>query len=163
VLAVLAEGPTHGFAVARAMAPEGEIGKVWSLPRPRVYYAIDALTARGFAGPVATVASSSGPHRTVLEVTPTGRGALATWLVAPVEHVRDARSLLLLKLLFLDRSDLDPGPLLRAQRLRFKSLAERLGVAVAEAHGFDQTVLSSRLESATAAVRFIDKTMNHTR
>jgi DNA-binding PadR family transcriptional regulator len=163
VLALLAEEPTHGFAVARAMAPEGEIGKVWSLPRPRVYYAIDALTARGFAGPVATVASSSGPHRTVLEPTPTGRRALATWLATPVEHVRDARSLLLLKLLFLDRSGLDPGPLLRGQRLRFESLAARLVVAVAEARGFDRTVLSWRLESATAAVHFIDATMNHMR
>jgi DNA-binding PadR family transcriptional regulator len=162
VLALLAEGPTHGFAIARAMAPDGEIGKVWSLPRPRVYYAIDALTARGFTGSVATVASRSGPHRTLLEVTPPGRRALATWLAAPVEHVRDARSLLLLKLLFLDRSDLDPGPLLRAQRVRFESVAERLVVAVAEASGFDQTVLSWRLESATAALRFIDTTMKHT-
>jgi DNA-binding PadR family transcriptional regulator len=162
MLALLAEEPTHGFAIARAMAPDGEIGKVWSLPRPRVYYAIDALTVRGFAGPVATVASHSGPHRTVLEVTPPGRRALGTWLAAPVEHVRDARSLLLLKLLFLDRSDLDPGPLLRGQRLRFESLTDRLLVATAQARGFDQTVLSWRLESATAAVRFIDAKMNHT-
>ena len=163
VLALLAEEPTHGFAIARAIAPDGEIGKVWSLPRPRVDYAIDALPGRGFAGPVATVASRSGPHRTVLEVTPPGRRALATWLAAPVEHIRDARSLLLLKLLFLYRSDLDPGPLLRAQRVRFESLAERLLVAVAEARGFDRTVRSWRLEGATAAVRFIDTTMHHTR
>jgi DNA-binding PadR family transcriptional regulator len=163
VLALLAEGPTHGFAIARTMAPDGEIGKVWSLPRPRVYHAIDALTARGFTEPVATVASISGPHRTVLEVTPPGRQALATWLAAPVEHIRDARSLLLLKLLFLDRSDLDPRPLLRAQRVRFEDLAESLVVAVAEARGFDQTLLSWRLESAAAAVRFVDAAINHTR
>jgi len=64
----------------------------------RVYHAIDALTARGFALPVATVASSSGPHRTVLRIAPPGRRSLPTWLAAPVEHVR---SLLLLKLLSL--------------------------------------------------------------
>ena len=160
VLALLAEEPTHGFAIARAIAPDGEIGKVWSLPRPRVYHAIDPHTARGFSRPMATVASSSGPHRTVLEVTPAGRRALATWLAAPVEHVRDARSLLLLKLLFHDRGDLDPGPLLDAQRVTFESLAERLAVAVSEARGFDQTILSWRLESATAAIRFIDATIN---
>ena len=161
VLALVAEGPTHGFAIARAMAPDGEIGKVWSLPRSRVYHAIDALTARRFAGQVAIVASRSGPHRTVLEITSPGRRALADWLAAPVEHVRDARSLLLLKLLFLDRSKLDPGPLLRAQRLQFESLADRLRAAVAQARGFDQTVLSWRLESATAAIRFIDTAMKH--
>lgn len=161
VLALLAEAPTHGFTIARAMAPDGEIGKVWSLPRSRVYHAIDALTARRFAGQVAIVASRSGPHRTVLEITSPGRRALADWLAAPVEHVRDARSLLLLKLLFLDRSKLDPGPLLRAQRLQFESLADRLRAAVAQARGFDQTVLSWRLESATAAIRFIDTAMKH--
>ncbi len=31
VLALLAERPTHGFAIAQAMADDGEIGKVWSL------------------------------------------------------------------------------------------------------------------------------------
>ena len=30
VLALLAEGPTHGFAMARAMEPEGEVGRIWS-------------------------------------------------------------------------------------------------------------------------------------
>jgi len=36
VLALLAEAPTHGFAIAKAMAPEGEVGKVWSVRRPLV-------------------------------------------------------------------------------------------------------------------------------
>ena len=160
VLAVLAEGPTHGFAIARAMAPDGEIGKVWSLRRPRVYYAIDVLTELGFTRPAGTVASPAGPHRTVVRITPPGTRAVTAWLAVPVEHIRDTRSLLLLKLLFLDRRGSDPGPLLHAQRRHFASIAERLGIAVEEASGFDQTVLRWRLESATAAVRFIDTISN---
>lgn len=160
VLAILADGPTHGFAIARAMAPEGEIGKVWSLARPRVYHAIDALTELGFAQPVRTVASRSGPDRTILKITPSGARALANWLAAPVEHVRDARSLLLLKLLFLSRGQHDPNPLLHAQRAQFETIAERLAVAVADARGFDHTLLRWRLESASAAVRFIDAIIN---
>jgi len=156
VLGLLAEDPTHGFALARAMQADGEIGRVWSLPRPRVYHAIDNLIEKGLIEPVGTVASRSGPRRTVLQVTPAGRRGLAAWLKTPVEHVRDARSLLLLKLVFLDRSTRDPQPLLRAQRRRFEVLAERLATAVAGAAGFDQTLLRWRLESTTAAVRFID-------
>ena len=156
VLALLDEGPTHGFAIARAMAEDGEIGKVWSLRRPRVYYAIEALNRLGFARPTGTVASRSGPDRTVLRITPSGRRAVATWLITPVEHVRDARSLLLLKLLFLDRRHADREPLLRAQRACFESIAERLQGAVDQAHGFDQIVLMWRLETTTAALRFID-------
>ena len=156
VLAVLAEQPTHGFAVARAMAPDGEIGKVWSLRRPLVYRAIDTLSELGFARPTGTEASGSGPRRTVIEATPAGRAALEMWLSYPVDHVRDARSLLMLKLLFLARADADQGSLLRSQRERFESLAGRLTVAINDADGFDQVLLRWRLESTTAAIRFID-------
>jgi PadR family transcriptional regulator AphA len=158
VLAVLAEGPTHGFAIARTMGEDGEIGKVWSLRRPRVYYAIDALIREGLARPDRTVPSRSGPNRTVIRITPSGRQAITAWLTTPVEHVRDARSQLLLKLLFLDRAKADPGPLLLAQRTLFEQIAERLQRAVDDAHGFDQTLLRWRLETATAALRFIETT-----
>ena len=80
-----------------------------------------------------------------------------SWLDSPVEHIRDARSLLLLKLLFLERRQADPGPLLHAQRARFEAIVARLRAAVNEASGFDRTLLSWRLESATAALRFIDR------
>jgi PadR family transcriptional regulator AphA len=156
VLAVLAEGPTHGFAIARAMAEDGDIGRVWSLRRPRVYYAIESLTRQGLAQATGSVPSRTGPERTVLRITPSGRRALSDWLDTPVEHIRDGRSLLLLKLLFLDRSGADPRPLLNAQRERFEGIAERLQTAVNEASGFDRTLLSWRLETATAALRFIE-------
>jgi len=156
VLALLAEGPTHGFAIARAMAEDGEIGRVWSLRRSRVYYAIEALVRRELVRPTRTVASRSGPARTVLRITPAGRRVLTGWLSAPVEHVRDARSLLLLKLLFLERADADPRPLLDAQRERFEGITERLQDAVSAASGFDRTLLRWRLENATAALRFIE-------
>ena len=155
VLALLAEVPTHGFAIARAMAEEGEIGRIWSLRRPRVHYAIEALTRQGLLRPARRVANESGPHRTVLRITPAGARAVAEWLNAPVEDVRDARSSLLLKLLFLDRRAADPRPLLNAQRERFGRIAGRRGTAVNEASGFDHTLVSWRLEAATAALRFI--------
>jgi DNA-binding PadR family transcriptional regulator len=156
VLALIAEGQTHGFAIARAMAEDGEIGKVWSLRRSRVYYAIDALARQGLARASGSVASRRGPDRTILRITAAGRRAVAEWLQTPVEHVRDARSLLLLKLLFLDRADVDPGPLLTAQRVRFERAAERLHTAVDDACGFDGTILRWRLETTTAALRFVE-------
>lgn len=52
---------------------------------------------------------------------------------APIAHVRDARSLLMLKLLFLTRREADVEPLLSAQRAHFATLAERLMVAAEEA------------------------------
>ena len=45
-------------------------------------------------------AGRPGTPRTILGPTPPGRRLLGRWLAEPVEHVRDVRSLLLLKLSF---------------------------------------------------------------
>jgi DNA-binding PadR family transcriptional regulator len=156
VLALLGEEPTHGFAIARALAPEGDVGRIWSVRRPLVYRAVETLTGMGLVRTAATVPSRSGPQRTVLEAMPQGRRALARWLREPVAHVRDARSLLMLKLLFLTRAGADLEPLLTAQRAHFAELAEGLTDAADEADGFDRVLLLWRLESATAATRFVE-------
>jgi DNA-binding PadR family transcriptional regulator len=150
------EEPTHGFAIARTIGPEGEVGRIWSVRRPLVYRAIDNLSAMGLVRPAGTVPSRSGPQRTVLEATSDGKRALIRWLREPVVHVRDARSLLMLKLLFLTRAGADLEPLLTAQRMHFSKLAERLTEAAEEAEGFDRALLLWRLESTTAATRFVE-------
>ena len=156
LLALLDEQPAHGFALARALAPGGEVGQVWAVRRPLVYRALETLERMGLVPPVATLPSDAGPQRTILEPTPAGRTALSQWLGQPVDHVRDARSLLMLKLLFLTRRRLDLTPLLTAQRERFSALAETLATASDAATGFDRGLLLWRLHSTTAAVRFTE-------
>jgi DNA-binding PadR family transcriptional regulator len=156
VLALLSEQPAHGFAIARAMAPEGEVGQVWALRRPLVYRALETLARMGLTRPVSTLPSPSGPQRTVLEATPNGEIALAQWLGQPVTHVRDARSLLMLKLLFLSRRGIDLKPLLEAQRGQFARRAASLTEAAEAADRFDRVLLLWRLENTTAAIRFTD-------
>ena len=156
-LALLTEEPTHGFAIARALAPDGEVGRVWSLRRPLVYRALETLSGMGLARPVGTLPSSSGPQRTILETTIIGQRRLAGWLDQPVAHVRDARSLLMLKLLFLARRQGDLEPLLSAQRVQFARLAEGLSAAADQAGGFDRALLLWRVENTTAAIRFTER------
>jgi DNA-binding PadR family transcriptional regulator len=156
ILALLDEKPAHGFALARAMATGGEVGRVWDMRRPLVYRALDTLQRLALIRPVATLPSESGPQRTILEPTPKGRRLLAEWLHHAVEHVRDARSLLMLKLLFLSRRRADPAPLLRAQRELFAAMAQRLSTAADAAEGFERGLLLWRLHSTTAAVQFTE-------
>jgi DNA-binding PadR family transcriptional regulator len=156
LLALLDEAPTHGFALARAMAPAGEVGRVWAVRRPLVYRAVETLERLGLVRPVAVLRSDSGPQRRILEPTPAGRAALKGWLDQPVEHVRDARSLLMLKLLFLMRREADATPLLSAQRGQFLAQAQRLTAAADTAEGFDRRLLLWRLHSTAAAVTFTE-------
>lgn len=156
ILALLDEEATHGFALARAMATGGEVGRVWDMRRPLVYRALETLQRLALIGPVATLPSESGPQRTIFKPTAEGRRLLAAWLQQPVEHVRDARSLLMLKLLFLSRRAADPAPLLGAQHDQFAAMAERLSAAADAAEGFERALLLWRRHSTTAAVDFTE-------
>lgn len=128
VLGLLAEGPAHGFAIARLVQRGGAVGRVWAASRPLTYRAIDQLAADGLVEPVGTE-PGAGPPRTLHRVTPAGRRALRRWLAAPVAHFRDVRAELLVKLLLLERSGRPTDPLLAAQRSAFADalLATRQG------------------------------------
>jgi DNA-binding PadR family transcriptional regulator len=156
VLALVAERPSHGFAIARGLAPEGEIGRVWSLPRPLVYRAIDGLLHDGLLEARGTEPSARGPRRTILAATPKGRRRVNRWLRQPVSHVRDVRSLLMLKLLFLERAGADPATLLVGQRERLLPAAEALERHAEESAGFERTLALWRLESTRAVLRFLE-------
>jgi len=47
IIALLAEQPIHGWGLMQKLKPEGEIGAVWSLPRPAVYRSLEYLQQRG--------------------------------------------------------------------------------------------------------------------
>ena len=155
-LGIVGERPLHGYDVARTLAADGPLGAVWTVPRPLVYRALGQLEARGLVRPASREPSVRGPNRTVLEATAAGRRALARWLVDPVDHVRDVRSELLLKLALLDRRGGDPAPLLAAQRALVTELVDGLARRRRAAAGFDAVLLTWRIESARAVLRFVD-------
>lgn len=115
VLGLLAESPSHGFAIAKELEPDGEVGRVFTVRRPLVYRALDRIVGIGYAEPV-TTEKGGGPTRVIHRITPSGRRRLSRWLTIPVDHVRDLRLEFLLKLVLLTRSDRSPLQLIRAQR-----------------------------------------------
>jgi PadR family transcriptional regulator AphA len=155
VLAVVSEGPTHGFAVAKALGPSGDIGRVWSLSRPLVYRALARLVEAGLVEKGGTEPSATGPSKTSVRATGRGRQFVRRWLHEPVDHVRDVRSLLMLKLLFLERANLDPGPLLDAQSALLLPVEAALEQRADSVSGFERTLALWRLESTRAVLRFL--------
>ncbi|HXZ83075.1 MAG TPA: PadR family transcriptional regulator [Acidimicrobiales bacterium] len=155
VLGLVAEGATHGFAVSRAFARDGPIGRIWTIPRPLVYRALASLEGAGLVREVGSVPGERGPDRRVIEATPEGRAALRTWLAEPVGHVRDARSELLVKLLLLDRAGEDPLDLLRAQAAWIHPVLVGLREKLTHSDGFDATLARWRVASAEALEGFL--------
>ncbi|MDO8186078.1 helix-turn-helix transcriptional regulator [Conexibacter sp. JD483] len=157
VLALLCERPAHGYAIAAAMGPEGEIGQIWALGQPLTYRALQVLQRLELVVVAGEKAGVGAPRRTELKATGKARRAVAAWLVEPVQRPRDLRSQLLLKLAFLRRLGSSPAPLLRAQR---EVLERRLAELVEEQERASETladVLRWRAISAEAGLRFVDE------
>jgi PadR family transcriptional regulator AphA len=152
-LALVAEGPTHGWAVAQILAPDGEIGRVWSLSRPLTYRALDQLTTDHMVTR-SGVEHARGPARTILTATPNGKRAVRKWLHTPIEHLRDVRTELLCKVLLCGRAGIDPRALLEAQQIAF---APRFDALARRARAKDADVVDRwRHATADAARRFLE-------
>jgi DNA-binding PadR family transcriptional regulator len=156
VLALLSERPTHGWALSNQLGPEGELGSVWSLGRPLVYRSIDILAERGLIEPAGHEPGLRGPNRTIYRTTCAGATALVQWLDEPVEHVRDVRSQLLLKLIFAERIGADATRMLEAQHATVRDAVEQLERRVHSSSGTEAILLRFRLESTKAVLRFVD-------
>jgi PadR family transcriptional regulator AphA len=154
-LGILCGQPSHGWAIVTRLKPDGDIGRVWHLSRPLTYRALDQLARRGWIAPVGEEPGTAGPNRTILAVTRTGRARFRAWICTPVEHLRDLRGELLLKLVFAELLGIDMTAMLEAQA----TLIERQAAALAEAHaaGDDDVVTLWRIEATDAARRFVDR------
>jgi DNA-binding PadR family transcriptional regulator len=149
-LGLLYPAPTHGFAIAARLKPGGDIGRVWSLSRALTYRALDQLANRGFAESVGEEPGIAGGNRTILAATRDGRAQLRRWLATPVEHLRDVRSELLLKLIIAEACRIDIAPMLERQDAHIERLAAALSY-----QGTSDVVTMWRFESSQAAMRFI--------
>ena len=152
-LTLVAQRVSHGWAIGTLLAPDGEIGRVWSLSRPLTYRAIDGLVDKGLASRRER-STAHARERAELSPTAAGRRASSTWLAAPVSHLRDVRTELLVKLLLRTRAGMDNEPLLAAQRDTFAGAIDAL-TAGAEHDLVDVW----RREHARAVRRFLDETL----
>ena len=63
-LTLVAREPRHGWSIVKALAPDGAVGRVWSLSRPLTYRALDALAAAELIAPRGSE-PGAGPPRTI--------------------------------------------------------------------------------------------------
>ena len=123
--------------------------------RPLVYRSLEILEHRRLIEAAGHEPGIRGPNRTILRVTSDGSETLMHWLGEPVDHVRDVRSLLLLKLVFAERLDVDPRPMLGAQHDTIEAAIASLEERVNRSRGTEEILLRFRLESTRAVLRFI--------
>jgi DNA-binding PadR family transcriptional regulator len=158
VLGLLAAGPTHGFAISKALQPDSEIGRVITVRRPLVYRALDRLVDAGLATPGHTEPGDAGPNRVVHRIARSGRRRLDLWLNSPVGHVRDMRIEFQLKLALLQRLERSPLELVVLQRRMLEPTLAALDVPAKES--IDHLELWRR-HNAAAAASYLESLEKH--
>lgn len=154
-LTLITQKVSYGWALGTMLAPDGELGRIWTLSRPLTYRAIDGLVDKGLASRTGQ-ASGRSRDRVILAATPAGRRLVKTWLDTPVEHLRDVRTELLVKLALRTRVGLDNTALLAAQQQRFEPAIDALTSTSPD----DDLVDVWRRESARAVRRFVEQALH---
>lgn len=155
-LGVLYGEPAHGWAVASALRPDADIGRIWTLSRPLTYRSLAQLAERGWVEPRGEEPGHGGPNRTVLAATRSGRARFRSWVQTPVEHVRDVRAELLLKLVLAERHGIDATRMIERQRALVAEQAEALREP-------DDLVAVWRAEATAATQRFLARVADRPR
>ena len=153
VLAVVAEGETHGWPVVLALRADGALGQVWTVGRAVVYRSLSTLVALGLIEERGDTPGSRGPQRTIVRATRSGHATLRRWLATPVEHVREVRTEFLLKLAVLDRAGRSPDELIERQVEQLAPLLQAV-TRPPSGDGFDLVLAKWRREQALAVERF---------
>ena len=155
-LALVVEGIDHGWAVGSVLAPDGGLGRIWTLSRPLVYRALDQLVGDGRVRRRGT-APGRGRNRILLAATAAGRRDDRQWLDRPVVHLRDVRIDLLVKLElrrrrgmgseeFLDRQIGSLAPLIAVMSGRDGDIVDRWRAE--QARAVERFLLVARAEAA---------------
>jgi PadR family transcriptional regulator AphA len=155
VLCLVREEPTYGLVVAGLLDHNGSLGQIWYVPKGTVYLALQRLELLGLIRTTGEQRTSQGPARSLLEATPAGRAAAQAWLNTPVEHARDVRSELMVKLALLDRTGSDSRALVRDQLARLLPVAAALDDQLRAATGFERTLVLWRHKAMTTTIGFL--------
>ncbi|MEV7541587.1 helix-turn-helix transcriptional regulator [Streptomyces sp. NPDC089915] len=157
VLALMAERPSHGFAIATLTAEGAEIGEFWYISRPMVYRSITRLVERELITAVGSEEGNRGPQRMIYAATRSAKTTVTKWLSEPVTELFDVRAELTCKLLLLKRRATSPARLVERQRLVIDEIEDSLR---AKEHAADDHIARAnyalRLEHVRAARRFLD-------
>lgn len=156
VLALVAERPCHGFAIAAITAQDAEIGELWYISRPMVYRSITRLAERELITPVGAEEGNRGPQRMVYAATRAAKTAVTRWLNEPVAHLRDVRADLMCKLLLLRRRGASPARLVERQRVVIDEIEAALDAKERTGDQLTTAIYAWRLEHIRAARRLLD-------
>ena len=150
-LALIDQGATHGYDIAKRFHPEGDIGEVFTQTNPVVYRALKSLEAAQLVKSTDALGVRK-QLKFALTVTAEGELVLRSWLNAPAIHIRDLRTEFLVKLHLRELAGLKQRKFIALQRDALENVLSHL-----LANPSRSAVAIWRREQARAVARFLDE------
>ncbi len=150
-LALIDQGATHGYDIAKRFHPEGDIGEVFTQTNPVVYRALKSLEAAQLVKSTDALGVRK-QLKFALTVTAEGERVLRSWLNAPAIHIRDLRTEFLVKLHLRELAGLKQRKFIALQRDALENVLSHL-----LANPSRSAVAIWRREQARAVARFLDE------
>ena len=150
-LVLISKGINHGYQLAKQFEPSTALGEVLTLTRPVIYRAVKSLETQKLI----QSADSLGPRGQLkfkLKCTSEGEKQAKQWLSEPVSHIRNMRDEFLIKVLLLQRFNLNTKRLIQTQRQALSEISKTLLADMAPT-----PVAIWRREQARTAMRFLDE------
>lgn len=154
VLAVLMDGPRHGYDVKRTHDEWFPSGR--PLAYGQVYAALARLEKDGSVE-VAETRVESGPERTVYALTGRGRERVQAWLDEPVQDPSRAVGDLVSKTVAAVRTAADPRPMLARQRIAHLRRLRELRSDGMSGEALSALAVDYAIEHIDADLRWLDR------
>lgn len=154
VLAVLMDGPRHGYDVKRAHDEWFPSGR--PLGYGQVYAALSRLDKDGSVE-VAETRVEAGPERTVYALTRRGRERVQAWFDEPVQDPARAVGDLVAKTVAAVRTAADPRPMLARQRIAHLRRLRELRTEGAAGEALSALALDHAIEHLDADLRWLER------
>jgi molybdopterin-binding protein len=150
-LALIGQGSTHGYDIAKRFHPEGDIGEVFTQTNPVVYRALKSLEAAQLVKSTDALGVRK-QLKFALSATEEGERIFGNWLNAPAIHIRDLRTEFLVKLHLRELAGLKQRKFIALQRDALENVLSHL-----LANPSRSAVAIWRREQARAVARFLDE------
>ena len=150
-LALISQGSTHGYDIAKRFHPDGDIGEIFTQTNPVVYRALKSLEAAHLVKSTDALGVRK-QLKFALSMTEEGGRVLNSWLNAPALHIRDLRTEFLVKLHLRELGGLKQRKFIALQRDALENVLSHL-----LANSSRSAVAIWRREQARAVARFLDE------
>lgn len=159
LLALLAEGPLHGYELKAAF--DEKVGSLWKLNIGQIYNTLRLLERDGFIIFRSEEHEGRGPSRKVYEITGTGRDELDKWIAEPVRKPRRLKDEFYIKLVITRMKGGDIPAMIWNQKEAYLQLLDEVNLMRTDVNEKDDPMTATMLDGAAlhleADINWLDR------